>query len=184
MSCVDLQATVERFAADPLAAEFRAVRRVLEEFEYRAEDQQYLQALPIPNSVRQARTLEEIAAIFDYDNETLLAVNGGIWAETPEAVLSQALHKAQEVNIPDPAFVPILAARFAAEAIAADVFPRIPVRRSSSFWYRSRCRTRPRWMRYSGVSSCRFCTGRLPAALRELPVPDSAADGSPRLTVM
>ena len=67
MTGVDLQATVERFLDKPLAAEFCAIHRVLEQFEYRAEDQQYFQALPIPETVRQARTLGEIAAIFEYE---------------------------------------------------------------------------------------------------------------------
>jgi hypothetical protein len=118
MTAVDLEAVVGRFLDNPLAAEFCAVHRVLEQFEYRAEDQLHFQALPIPESVRQARTLGEIAAILDYEPETLVAVNDWILA-TPETVLGEPLQKDDEVNIPDPDFTPLLAARFAAEAMVA-----------------------------------------------------------------
>jgi len=74
MTAVDLEAVVGRFLDNPLAAEFCAVHRVLEQFEYRAEDQLHFQALPIPESVRQARTLGEIAAILDYEPETLVVI--------------------------------------------------------------------------------------------------------------
>ena len=119
MAGVDLQATVDRFVDKPLAAEFCTIHRVMEQFEYRAEDQQYFQALPIPEPVRQARTLAEIAAIFDYEPVALVAVNDWIWAD-PDAILTEVLQQGDEVNIPDPDFVPILAARFAAEAVVAD----------------------------------------------------------------
>ena len=129
MTGVDLDATVERFLEKPLAAEFCAIHRVLEEFEYRAEDQQYFQALPIPETVRQAQTLGEIAAIFEYDSEELIAVNDWIWSATPETIVSEPLQKDDEVNIPDPDFVPILAARFAAEAVVvAGVTPDVRTR--------------------------------------------------------
>ena len=122
MTGADLQATVSRFLEKPLAAEFCAIHRVLEQFEYRAEDQQYFQALPIPETVRHARTLREIAAIFDYKPEELVAVNDWIWAEpdAPDAIHTEVLQKDEEVRIPDPDFVPILASRFAAEVLVAD----------------------------------------------------------------
>ena len=119
MTGADLQATVSRFLEKPLAAEFCAIHRVLEQFEYRAEDQQYFQALPIPEPVRQARTLREIAAIFDYKPEELVAVNDWIWTE-PDAIQTEVLQKDDEVRIPDPDFVPMLASRFAAEALVSD----------------------------------------------------------------
>jgi hypothetical protein len=48
----------------------------------------------------------------------LVAVNDWILA-TPETVLGEPLQKDDEVNIPDPDFTPLLAARFAAEAMVA-----------------------------------------------------------------
>jgi hypothetical protein len=71
-----------------LAAEFCAIHSVLEAFEYRAEDQPYFQALPIPETVCRAQTLGEIAAIFAYDSEELIAVNDWIWSATPETIVS------------------------------------------------------------------------------------------------
>ena len=113
----DLQAIVGEFLANPLKARFCALHRVQEEFEYRAEDQQHFQALPIPDAVRRAATLREIAEAFDYEPEPLSAVNDWIWDEPR---IEQVLQKGDLVNIPDPEFVPVLAARFAAEALAAD----------------------------------------------------------------
>jgi len=123
MSAMDLPAVVERFLANPLAAEFCSVHRVGEQFDYRAQDQQRFQALPIPDRVRQARTLGAIAEIFDEKPQRLVAVNDWIWA-APDALLTEALQDGDEVNIPDPEFAPLLAARFAAEAsVAAGLSP-------------------------------------------------------------
>jgi hypothetical protein len=113
----DLPATVERFAADPLSAEFCAVHRVGEQFPYREEDQHYFQALPIPDRVRRAKTLGDIAAMFEYEPQALIAVNG--WIAEPDVILTEELRPGDEVNIPNPDFVPILAARFAAAALTA-----------------------------------------------------------------
>ncbi|MEO8256533.1 MAG: TIR domain-containing protein [Acidobacteriota bacterium] len=119
LSGIDLEATVTRFIDAPLAAGFCAVHRVLDPFEHRDQDQQYFQALPIPGPVRQARTLRAIAGIFDCQPPDLIAVNEWIWA-APDAVLDEVLQDGDQVNIPDPDFVPILAARFAAAALIAD----------------------------------------------------------------
>ena len=110
-----LESIVGRFIERPRHDEFCAVHNVLEEFEYRAEDKDVFQALPIPDGVRRARTLREIASVFDYDLEHLVEVNGWVWGDA-----DTALDKNAEVNIPDPEFAPLLAARFAAEALVAD----------------------------------------------------------------
>ncbi len=180
MTGVDLEATIERFLDDPLAAEFCAIHRVLEQFEYRAEDQHYFQALPIPESVRQAKTLGEIAAIFEYETDELITVNKWIWAATPAAVLNEVLQKDDEVNIPDPDFVPILAARFAAQAMAA-----------AGLTADARTRMLQRLVRMAlpNPTAADTVLGRLilstldrqeplPAMLRDLQLPDSAAGGS------
>ena len=111
----ELEATVDRFLDQPLQDEFCAVHRVLEEFEYRAQDQHAFPALPIPDEVRHARTLREIAKAFDYDPGDIVKVNGWVWGD-PDS----ALEKDAEVNVPDPEFTPILAAQFGAEALVAD----------------------------------------------------------------
>jgi hypothetical protein len=115
----ELEAIVDRFLERPLDDEFCAVHYVLENFEYRDQDQQQFQALPIPPHVRVAKTLGDIVTIFDYEPEALVRVNGWIWAGS-DGALAQELKAGDEVNIPDPEFVPILAARFAAEALVAD----------------------------------------------------------------
>ena len=113
----DLPATIERFVADPQGAEFCAAHRIGEQFPYREEDQHYFQALPIPEQVRQAKTLGDVAAIFECDPQALIAVNG--WIAEPDVILTEALRPGDDVNIPNPDFVPILAARFAAAALVS-----------------------------------------------------------------
>jgi len=114
-----LEAIVDRFLENPLKNEFCAVHLVQEEFEYRAQDQQQFQALPIPEAALRAATLRDIAAVFDYDPETLSAVNDWIWAE-PRDRTDVVLQKNDKVNIPDPDFIPVLTARFAAEALISN----------------------------------------------------------------
>ena len=63
--------------------------------------------------------LGDIAAMFDYEPQALITVNEWIWAE-PTAILTEVLQKDDQINIPDPDFVPVLAARFAAETMVAD----------------------------------------------------------------
>jgi hypothetical protein len=62
--------------------------------------------------------LREIAAAFGVDPGALAQVNDWIWSG-PDGVLGQSLKKNDEVNIQDPDFIPILAARFAAEALSS-----------------------------------------------------------------
>jgi hypothetical protein len=113
---MDVETQVECLLADPLAEDFCIVHRVLEDFEYRTREHQS-QALPIPYDVQHACTLAQVAKAYERKPEQLLPVNGWIWANRCEE-LHQVLAKDDEVNIPDPDFVPILAARFAAQALA------------------------------------------------------------------
>jgi len=108
---IDVEPVIDRFAADPLAAEFCAVHRVQEDFAFRHSDV-LIRSLPIPDAVRNARTLREIASAYQRDVATFASVNPGI---DPDRNLSRN----DEVNIPEPGFVPILAARLAAAAMAA-----------------------------------------------------------------
>ena len=115
MTTMDLEATVTRFLENPLSDDFCAVHRVLEQFDYRAHE---YQTLAIPDSVRSARTLRQIADAFGYEPETLSDVNGWIWPG-PNGAIDTLLEKDDAVNIPNRDFIPILAARFAAEALAS-----------------------------------------------------------------
>ena len=116
---MDLVAIVERFLDNPRSSEFCAVHRVREQFAYREHE---FQTLPIPDSVRSATTLRQIAAAFGYEPKILAAVNDWIWSE-PDVRVDESLAEGDEVNIPDDDFVPILAARFAAEALTSDTLP-------------------------------------------------------------
>jgi hypothetical protein len=129
MSQMDVADTIGRFLDDPLAAEFCAVHRVGEQFQFRAQDQDKFQALPIPDEVGQARSLRAIADIFDVKPDTLRLANNWIWGATPEAILIEPLQDGDEVSIPDPDFVPLLAARLAAEVSVANGL--LPEQRSS-----------------------------------------------------
>ncbi len=167
----ELEAIVDRFLDRPLDREFCAVHRVLEDFEYRAQDQQLFQALPIPDAARRAQTLQDIATVFGRDVKEMVVVNDWIW-EGPDAKLV----KNNQVNVPDPDFVPILAARFAAEALVAD-----------GLSAEARSRTIQRLVRLAlpNITALDTVLGRLmlstigraasvPAPLTDLAIPDSA----------
>ena len=124
MSGMNLAEIVDRFLANPLSEEFCSAHRVLEEFEHRPHE---YQTLPIPESFQSARTLRQISAAFNYGPEQLVEVNQWLWPG-PNGPSDEILEKGTEVNIPDRDFVPVLAARFAAEALAADELS--PERRS------------------------------------------------------
>ena len=121
MTNMDLEAIVERFTAAPLADEFCSVHRVFEEFEYRTKEHVH-QALPIPPAVQSAATIADIAKIFEQHPRDVLAVNGWVWGE-PDAALVERLKKDDPVSIPDPHFVPILAARLSAGIVASTILP-------------------------------------------------------------
>jgi hypothetical protein len=124
MAQADLVAVVEQFLAEPLAADFCAVHLVLEQFNYRAHE---YQTIPIPDRVRSAATLRQVADAFGVEAAALATVNDWIWSD-PDHRVDEILQKDDKVNIPDEDFVPILAARFAAEAL---VSPTLPANRRS-----------------------------------------------------
>jgi hypothetical protein len=102
---------VEAFTRDPTAMEFCSVHRVLDDFHFRYSDSNF-QSLPIPQDVLGARTLAQIANAYRRKPEQLEKVNS--WFQS-----DQQLNAGDTVNIPEPAFTPILAARFSAAVLAA-----------------------------------------------------------------
>jgi hypothetical protein len=110
---MDLEAVVERFSNDPLAEDFCAVHRVLEDFAFRNSDRQF-QSLPIPETVVRAQTLRQIADAYRRNPEVLVRVN-------PWFGIDQMLSRSNDdtVNIPEPDFIPILAARISSAVLAA-----------------------------------------------------------------
>jgi hypothetical protein len=171
----EVEAVVDRFLENPLQDEFCAVHRVLEGFEYRAQDQQAFQALPIPESVRNADTLRKIARVFDCALDDIVKVNGWVWGDPDTRLV-----KDSEVNVPDPEFAPILAARFAAEALAADG---LPAETRSGILQRLAPMALPNPTAFDTVLARLMLStlerpAMLPPLLRNLGIPSSAGDSS------
>jgi hypothetical protein len=115
-SKMEIEPVIERFLKEPQAEEFSTVHCIGERYIHRAHDSH---SLPIPYEVLNAQTLREVATIYRRTREELATLNpllaGGI---------DQQLTEVDEISIPDPDFIPILAARFAGALLAAtDVHP-------------------------------------------------------------
>ena len=109
---MDLEAVIERFRTAPQAPEFCMVHHVGESFQYRSHGPN---TLPLPPAVLAANTVRTVADIYRRDPEVVLQANrDSAWG------LDEPLAAETEINIPEPDFVPLLAARFAAEALAAE----------------------------------------------------------------
>jgi hypothetical protein len=107
----DLAATVERLRKNPSAAEFATVHRVGEQYEFRDAHPNDL-----PASLLEARSCSELSVAFGRPLADVLRVNGASpeTADTPLPVDALAL-------IPDPGFIPLLAARLAATALCSSL---------------------------------------------------------------
>jgi hypothetical protein len=107
-----LRPLVAAFARDPGAARFAARHEVGESFALRTDAQQ---RLPVPGWARGACTLEAVARMHARSVAELARLNAprGWHADDPIPV-------GAEVDVPDPEFTPLLAARLAAEVLAAD----------------------------------------------------------------
>jgi len=133
-SIVDLPSTIERFADNPLGAEFSPLHIVGERYPGRSSGPN---VLPIPPQSLAARTLEEIASeVYGVPLARVESLNPAIgprlplglgteiqFSQAPDDVRIEMLprHEADgrygEINVPDSGFPPILAARFAAEIL-------------------------------------------------------------------
>jgi hypothetical protein len=106
---LDIASVVARFLEDSTSGEFSPVFVVGEEYRFRPTD---ANTLPIPDSVRNARTFAAIVDVCDCSIEKMARVN-------PPFDPDEVLPAGTEINLNDPEFVPLLAARFAAEALAS-----------------------------------------------------------------
>jgi hypothetical protein len=106
---LNVQDVVQRFVDDPTRSEFCPVFIVGEKYEFRPGPPN---SLPIPDAVRQLRTLRGFAGLCQRPVETLMALNPGL---APDADLADGT----EVHFSDEDFVPLLAARFAAEVLVS-----------------------------------------------------------------
>lgn len=106
----DIAAVIERFVQDPMTAEFSPVYQVGDQYVPRGEGPEIIK---IPHAVLAASTLRDIAqTVFGRSAGTFERLNSHI----PDPL--SPLAPGTEVFVPDPDFVPLLSARFAAEALA------------------------------------------------------------------
>jgi hypothetical protein len=108
---LDLAPAVQRLLSAPGGADLATVHTVGEAYVFRVENPQRLH---IPDWVRQAATLDALTLLYQRARTLLLQLNpdraGAVDAPLPPQTL---------VNIPDPEFTPLLAARLAAESLTA-----------------------------------------------------------------
>jgi hypothetical protein len=103
------EATVARFAADPFAPEFAPVHYVAEPYAHRTAG---VESLPLVQELREASTLRQLAeTVYHLPVSALQVMN-------PQLNPDDRLAPGTEVSLPDRKFAPLLAARFAAEALA------------------------------------------------------------------
>src|SRR6185436_1189619 len=101
---------------NPREATFAALHRAGEAYRHRTD---LPTRLPLPATVRAARSFQEIARLYPHlrggpAQKEALALNPPL-----QPGQDQPLPDGDPVNIPDPDFVPLLAARLAAEALVA-----------------------------------------------------------------
>lgn len=105
----DMEATSSRLAATPQAPEFCPTHCVDEDYSHRDPSPT---KLPSPIDTYAMDTLSGLAALFRCPEEELLRLNADAGWGVTDVLPQDAL-----VNIPDPDFAPLLAARLAAEAL-------------------------------------------------------------------
>jgi hypothetical protein len=105
---LNVEDVVGRFVQDPQHLDFCPVFVVGEQYELRPTDDN---TLPIPESVRNAKTLRDIATVCDCSEEGMALMNDSL----PRGV---ALAPGTEVRFKDSEFTPLLAARLATEVLA------------------------------------------------------------------
>jgi hypothetical protein len=117
-----LEEVVRKFSREPNAAEFTAMHLIVAEVTIEKRfplREQGPNKLPLSESLLRGNTLRSLADAFRLPLADFIAVNGGHnWGPDTE------LPDQTWVNVPDPEFAPLVAARLAAEVVAADwLFP-------------------------------------------------------------
>ena len=112
----DLEEMVRKFGLQPGAAEFTALHIIGEDFPKRERGPD---KLPLHQALLHGTSLGILSEAFRLPLADFLAVNAGRGWDA-----STALPNGTEVNVPDPEFAPLVAARLAVEVAAADwLFP-------------------------------------------------------------
>jgi hypothetical protein len=112
---IDIASTIARFTQDPQKPPFLPLHRVGDKYQHRAA---VSDRLPLPPGMLMAQTVQEITQVYPSmrleSEEEILALNPEL-----QGLADQALPEGTQINIIDPDFAPLLAARLAAEALAA-----------------------------------------------------------------
>jgi hypothetical protein len=112
----DLKDVVAKFRLQSGATEFTALHVVGEKFLLRENSPD---KLPLDGALLQGKTLSDLAEAFRLPLADFVAANAGQGWDA-----NTVLTDGTEVNVPDPEFAPLVAARLAAEVAAADwLFP-------------------------------------------------------------
>ena len=111
----DVVAAAKHLCQEPYAPEFAALHLVGEQYQYRLLGPG---KMPLPEWVGQANTLEVLAQVYQRPLAEFQQLNREQGRATDEL-----LPPATAVNVPDPEFAPLLAARFAAEALVDASLP-------------------------------------------------------------
>src|SRR5438067_1829456 len=105
----DVAMAVRHLRENPNAPRFAALHVVGEGYDYR---NRFQEKTALPLEMRQANTLRALAEVYGQPLDEFQRLNREQgWAA------DQPLNPGTQVNVPDPDFAPLLAARFAAEAL-------------------------------------------------------------------
>jgi hypothetical protein len=105
----DVAGASERLSKDASAAEFAALHVIGEQYAYRVPEM----TIPLPHTLLSASTMADLAMIYQRPIEEFQRLNSA-----SDWKAGQSLPTGTPVNVPDPGFAPLLAARFAARALA------------------------------------------------------------------
>ena len=112
----DLKDVVAKFSLHPGAVEFTALHIVGEKFPLREKGPD---KLPLDGALLEGKTLSYFAEAFRLPLADFVAANAGKGWDADTLLMDGT-----EINVPDPEFAPLVAARLAAEVVAADwLFP-------------------------------------------------------------
>ncbi len=105
----DVLDTSSRLRQDPGAPEFAALHIVGESYRYRHP----LTSVPLPNRMRDPNTIAGLSWVYQRSDDALIRLNPELGSDP-----HRPLDPGTPVNIPDPGLPALLAARFAARALA------------------------------------------------------------------
>jgi hypothetical protein len=115
----ELEGLVATFVQNPQAPRFAPRYSIGEDFKYRATANGE-SMIKIPSELKEAVTLGELALALNMSVDSLMALNYEAGWKADTILLT---NPPTVVNLPDPEFAPLLAARISAEILAGPLFP-------------------------------------------------------------